>query len=568
MKKRLSALLIALLLALSLIPLTNVHAFSSRIDIQNIGEVDQNNSYTVAYSLIGDENMVFNGAVSISGGNLNGVTLDGGQTNGGNIVFNAGTTTTANGSISFTVTHPAELSITISGDMSSVTSLVKNPVSKTITLPVRSAERKAYEESVAASIAESIEASRREQERIDASIREEQERAAREERERQEAINRSIAESVSIEESIRESIYNQEMSSYWAQSEIEKSISIEESLADLTRAFEIDGKYFVPYTVESAAALPEGFLFAVADTDLNTPEEYIQKTLVINEQEVIAYQTADMDPAVYLVYGRFSEEEEPAFYFYNTKTNYFFPYDALSGHFDENATTESETESETETTEAPTTTTEAPTTAPTTVEESTEAPNWFSQLPNWKLILMGVLCLLGGAFLAFLIMLPFRRKKDKAQDTEAVVTDEAAAIDAEEEEALAAGDTDEIEADEAETAQIAAEDAETAQIGTEAAETMQIAADETETAQIPAEAEPAQLEDRMTADTAVDAEVEKTLVEGAAAVQVSETLMNDAKIEDEGMIDPEEADHIEELLDAIDNDLLELKEIDVSELGD
>ena len=498
MRKRLLALSVVLLLALSLTPLTRVHAFSSRIDIQNIGEVDQNGSYSVAYSLVGDENMVFNGSVSISGGNLNSVTLDGGQTNGGNIVFNAGTTTTAGGSISFTVTHPAELSITINGDMSSVTSLVKNPVSKTITLPVRSAERKAYEESVAASVAESIEASRREQERIDASIREEQERAAREERERQEAINRSIAESVSIEESIRESIYNQEMSSYWAQFEIEKSISIEESLADLTRAFEIDGKYFVPYTIESAAALPEGFLFAVADTALNTPEEYMQKTLVINEQEVIAYQTADMDPAVYLVYGRFSEEEEPAFYFYNIKTNYFFPYDALYGHFDENATTESETETEssTETTEAPTTE------APATVEESTENPNWIAGLSNWKLILMGILCLLAGAFLTALIMLLFRRKKNT--ETKDAVYEDDLFSETEDAELIGPAEGEEIEADEAEGAQIAEEDAEIPQI---------------------------------------------------------------AAGDEPGMIDSAQADEIEELLGEIDNDLLELKEIDVTEIG-
>ena len=411
--KRMMALLAAILLILLFAQIQTVFAFTSSIQVQDIGEVDQNGTYTVSYSLIGDENMTFNGTVSVEGGDLISVTLEGGQTNVNRIVYNSGMSSSANGTVQFKVTHPAQIKITISGDMSSVTSLVKNDVSGSRTLPVRSEERKAYEESVATSIAESIAQSNAAREAEERRIREEQERIAREEAERQARINASIAESIRVEQSIKESIYNQSMSSYWAQSAIEKSLSIEASLADLTRAYEIDGTYFVPYTIESAAALPGNFLFAVEDTDLYTPEEYVQKELVINTQNVLAYQTPSMASNIYLVFGRFSEEEEPAFYFYNTKTGYFFPYDLLYGEVTE-PESESETESSTEeeTTESPTEETTVETAAESEEFSTAEEDEFRAYVSGWDLLTLGGLGILAGACVTGLIAVIARRKRE------------------------------------------------------------------------------------------------------------------------------------------------------------
>ena len=333
--------------------------------------------------------------------------------------------TGADGTI-VTTKNPAE-----SGAEGKVAQTAENPLRFHVQTEDEEAARKASEEEAKrqSSIAESIKNSIREsEEEEDRRIREAQSREAASKAAYQASVNASIAESRSIEESIQESIYRQSMSSYWAQSEIEKSISIEESLANLTRAFEIDGAFFVPYTIEDLAELPENFLFAVSDTEVFLPEDYVQTELVINKQDVLAFQTKEMAKHLYLVYGRFSEEDEPALYFYNTKTGYFFPYELLYQEFiPETTESESESESESETvteTEVSTEVSSEIALDSTAQPSETSANRGFLSFDSNSLTI-GLIGILVGACIASLIFVLARKKKKPEDEAEEALSDEA-----------------------------------------------------------------------------------------------------------------------------------------------
>jgi len=302
-------------------------------------------------------------SISVSGGlKIESVTLNGSSDgyNNGTLLYDKNDVDVHTGVITVSATAGGDQTVSLTNVK---LSYVQNPTDNftngtaSKTIHVRTADEKASSEaaSESASIAESssiaeqesIEASSRAvQESIEASSRAVQESIEASSRAAQEKINQSIAaeeasrqqskaqEEAKKNSSIAESAAKEqsEQESRAKASSIEESIkeasSIEESIADLTRATEMNGSYFVPYVLD-ADELDERFFFLVSEALLEAPTNYIKTGLYINNQAVWAYQTAEMDTRVFLVYGTFGEEEEPKFYYYVSTDNTFFAYDYL-----------------------------------------------------------------------------------------------------------------------------------------------------------------------------------------------------------------------------------------------
>ncbi len=154
------------------------------------------------------------------------------------------------------------------------------------------------------------------------SIRKEQEEAAS----REASIAASIAESRSIEKSSFEESSSIREASESESRSIEESVSISESEADLTRASEIEGVYYVPYDVGETGTT---FHFAVADTVIATPDSMIRSRYQVNLQDILVFLEDGLAEGVYIVYGTFDAETEAEFYYYDVRNDTFFPYAAV-----------------------------------------------------------------------------------------------------------------------------------------------------------------------------------------------------------------------------------------------
>ncbi|MBP5254247.1 MAG: hypothetical protein J6Z23_02545 [Lachnospiraceae bacterium] len=151
---------------------------------------------------------------------------------------------------------------------------------------------------------------------------------------RQADIDASVAEQDRIRESIQASIAD-------SQAEV-----------DRTRATEIGGAYFVPYDMNPEEA-DARFLFAVSDETVAQPVSYSRSSLVVNSQQVWAFRTAGMAEGTYLVYGRFTAEQAPDFYYYTPADERFYPYRNLHSGVIETGTPASPSGNGTEATTAP-----------------------------------------------------------------------------------------------------------------------------------------------------------------------------------------------------------------------
>ncbi len=383
-KKLIITALICLLIAVGLFTGKDAHAIGASAGIQPPGQMDEGGQYQVPFSVTTDKAMTANINISVSGGGqLAGVSASPGSVNGGAIVV-AGVDgiTTVSGTITVNVVSGDPVVISIGGDVTSLDDFSTAGISGGGSIPVRSKAQieseaeAARQSSVAASeaasraAAESIaeaerqasiaasnaaeeskrqasldEATREEAERqasIDASIAEEQSKIAESRAEEESIENSRVAESVSIEESERlESLSIEESVSMSEEKEsieeaeesksIAESISESESEVNRTKAFEVGEDYFVPWNYLGENGR---FLFAVADTNIEPPEGYSFVDLRINRQYVWAAKNASSAAHTFLVYGRYSEDEEAAFYYYDIDTGELFPYDNLNSDTD------------------------------------------------------------------------------------------------------------------------------------------------------------------------------------------------------------------------------------------
>ena len=321
-----------------------VFAFNPGIGIANPGRVDQGAVVSIGFSCNADATWVFQGTISVSGGEFRGAAFE--QVSGNTITTKTyhGANEPAGGSIQIYVTSDSALTITINGTFGDIDNTSQGrSISVTQQIGVRSIAQQQADNAAAAQAAQ--EAAQR-QAAADA--------AAAEEAARQASINESIqaeeaakaAEEASIaaaeseKASIEESIKEESMS-------IEASIAYESRMASLeesreahykeislaaieaTRAYAIDEMYFVPYG--SKYMFAQHFLFAVANTIEPVPEGFTRVPLTVNDQEVDAFRSDDMAEGVYLVYGKKSEKSEPDFYYFQLDDDSLISYRDVNG---------------------------------------------------------------------------------------------------------------------------------------------------------------------------------------------------------------------------------------------
>ena len=337
-----------MLLLLILIP-DKAYAITGNISIgPQQGTFDQGGTYNVSISISGSEAFSFSGNISVSGGGSFAGADASLQSDGGTFII-VPQANGVSGNIRVSCGGTGSVTIAVSGVMLSADTGEQINVSNSVSVPIRSAADKAAQEEAARKASEEeaarqasiwAEESSRQAEiqaSIDAqnaSIAEEQSRQASIEAEAAAAYNSSVAESASIEESsrlesasIEES--KEEESKRESRSAAAESRSLYESSSkvEATRAFLMQGDYFVPYDILSAR---ERFLFATADTTVPVPAHFNKVSLTINEQQVLAYRLDGFSENIYIVYGCFEDEEaEPALYLYDQDTDRMFPYEAL-----------------------------------------------------------------------------------------------------------------------------------------------------------------------------------------------------------------------------------------------
>ncbi len=426
MKKAACLILSSLLflLASGFLGSKSVYAITPSVVIGNPGQVDEGGQYSVPFSVNTDSSMTANIAISVTGGGqLAGVSASPGSINRGNIVL-AGQdgVTSINGTIVFNVVSGSPVTISISGDVSSIDDFTISVVGGGTTIAVRSAAQKQADEAAAAEAARLAEESRQaaeaaareatreqaeRQASIDASIAEEQRKIQESEAIEESKRESSIAESLSEQESIREESVSIEESiaeisrSEAAESEsIAESISESESEVDRTRAYEVGRDYFVPWNYLGS----EGqFLFAVADTGIEAPEGYTMTDLLINRQYVWAAQSAETGARTFLVYGTYDEEVEPEFYYFDLDTHILFPYENVHSDTDNRVIRLESTEGTAETVETPT-------------EKNSVSAG--------KAVLFALLGALLGAALVCLILLILKLSRERKDKKAAVSADE------------------------------------------------------------------------------------------------------------------------------------------------
>jgi len=387
---------------------TTAYAFTLDVSFSGPSSVDEGTEGSVNFTVAGDGIMTANLTVSVSGGgSFVSVSCDEGVTVSNDHILLTGFENKASfsGTIHFSVTSADNVVVTILGDCSGRNDKEKVDLGtgRSTSIAVRSVGQqqadKEAEEAARKAEEERLEKERIEREASEAasrateeSIRAEQESLAAIEASKQAIINASVSESAALESSKKQAEY--ESSS--KQQAIDDSLSESQSLVDLTKAFAINGDYFIPYFLEEEDA-ERKFLFAVSDSQMQAPESYIKSLLVINTQDAWAFQTEDMDPDVYLVYGSFSEEEEPDFYFYVLTSDTFFSYKYIHSGGVHQVSTET----------AMTTTTESVTTS------SEKATTNNLRVTYTNLAILSVCSLLLGAALTVLVMLIKKQRARK-----------------------------------------------------------------------------------------------------------------------------------------------------------
>lgn len=378
---------------------TFTHAIAvTSAGISNPGSVDQGGTYSVSYTVATNDAMAASLAISVSGGGVFAGATSSASVSGNSIVLGGvDGVTSINGTISFTVNQAVPVTIAISGDVSSVNDFTVAPVGTSTTITVRSAEEiaaaqqaaaaeaarqasiQAEQASINASIAES-------QAIIDASILAEQQSIQAEQASEEEERNASIAASAAEEESLLAESASIEAAASEEAESIAQSIAESESMEDLTRAFKVGENYFVPMDYSA-----NRFIFAVASTLVDPPEGFAKSELIVNRQDVLAYRRAGAtDSNIYLVYGNF-ENEDPAFYYYDTESGLLMPYAAVNGEIG-TISASSEAEPETESDGGP----------GTSLED--------------KLIVAGLAMVFGAAITLVISMLVNKRRKNSPNE--------------------------------------------------------------------------------------------------------------------------------------------------------